>query len=88
MLHKTVDSPITNNRNAVITKGDSAATHNYWRGEDKHYLTSMQPAASCNVMLPNAESITPSQLGQLPLSTKMSTAAKDAIVLHQLKVHH
>ena len=45
----------------------------------------MQPAASCNVTIPKAEAITPSQRGQLPLSTKLSTAEKDAIMLPQLK---
>ena len=84
-LHKPVDSPINNNRHAVIAKGDSAATHNYWKEEDKHCLTSMQPEASCNVALSNAEAITPSQRGRLPLSTKLSKAAKDDIALPQFK---
>ena len=45
----------------------------------------MQPAASCNVMLPNYEAITPSQRGPIPFSNKLSTAEKDAIMLPQLK---
>ena len=45
----------------------------------------MHPVAACNVILPNPEAIAPSQRGQLPLSNNISTAAKDAITLPQLK---
>ena len=58
MLHKSIDSPTTNNALVVIAKGDNTATHNYWKDEDQHCLNSLQTAASCNVILPNAETIT------------------------------
>ena len=63
MLHKSIDSPTTNNTLVAIAKGDRTATHNYWKEEDQHCLTSLQPAATYNVILPivpNAKAITPS----------------------------
>ena len=41
MLHKSIDSPTTNNTLVAIAKGDRTATHNYWKEEDQHCLTSL-----------------------------------------------
>ena len=82
LLSKTlVNSP----KKIVIAKGDSTATHNYWRDEDKHCLNALEPAPPCRVILPNAASVSPSLQGQLPLSNKLSAKAKNTIVLPELK---
>ena len=83
--NKPVNSPIQHNRATVIAKGDSAASHNYWREEDMHCLANIEPANPCQIMLLNADSIHPSNRGQLPLSNKLSKAAKDAIIVPKLK---
>ena len=46
MLHKSIDSPTTNNALVAISKVDRADTHNYWKEEDQHCLTSLKPEAS------------------------------------------
>ena len=50
-----------------------------------HCLTNIKPAKKCNIILPNATAIQPSQSGQIPLSAKLSTSAKDALILPKLK---
>ena len=60
-------------------------TQNYWREEDKHYLTDLEHAVPCNIILPNAISVLPSEQGQLPLSNKLTERAKRAIVLPELR---
>ena len=53
-----------NKNNILIAKGDSDATSHYCQGEDKFCLTP--------VVLPNADSIEPSNQSILPLSKKLS----------------
>lgn len=77
-----VSSPKTK---MVIAKGDSATTQNYWRDEDKHCLTLLKQAPSCDVILPNASNIKPSLQGISPLSKKLSLKARKATVLPELK---
>ena len=81
MRKNLVNSP----KKIVIAKGDSAATQNYWREEDKHCLTDLEHAAPCNIILPNATSVSPSEQGQLPLSNKLTARAKRATVLPELR---
>ena len=80
--NKPVNSP---KPSVVIAKGDSAATHNYWREKDKHCLTNITKAKPCQIILPNAAQVHPSQSGQLPLSKHLSAKAKDATIVPQLK---
>ena len=60
----------------AIAKGDSAATHNYWRDKDKHCLTSLEQAPLCNAILPNVSNISLSLQGQFLLSNKLSAKVK------------
>ena len=68
----------------VIAKGDSAATHNYWRQEDTQCLMYIKPASPHNIILPNSGIIQPTHSGHFPLSNKLSTKAKDALILPKL----
>ena len=65
------NSPAKNNSSLVIAKGDSAATYNYWREEYQHCLTSMQQDKPWHVILPDAETVQPSNRDQLPLSSQL-----------------
>ena len=93
-LNKTITLPANSPNNhtscaratpIVITKGDSAASHHYWRPEDQHCLTEPSPNTAIQVQLPNASKIGSTVQGQLPLHKKLSTTAKNAIVLPALK---
>lgn len=48
ILKKTIDSPTSNICLPVIAKGDSAASHHYWREKDKHYSSNIQPTNTNN----------------------------------------
>ena len=81
-----VDSSKSNTPSTFITaKGDSAASHHYWRQEDIACLSNMLNLPSTSVLLPNANTITSSKQGILPLSSLLSTQAKKALVLPQLQ---
>ena len=69
----------------VIAKGNSAASHNYWREEDKYCLSNITSYSSANVMLSNAELIPSKEAGKLPLLNTLSEKAKRVIVLPALK---
>lgn len=69
----------------TIAKGDSGASKHYWRPQDKNCLTNVQPYTNIAVTLPNANSISSETKGELPLSNKLSSRAKEAIVLPQLQ---
>ena len=93
-LNKTIALPANSpNKNTlcarttpiVIAKGDSAASHHYWRPEDQHCLKEPSLNTAIQVQLPNASKIGSTVQGQLPLHRKLSTTAKNAIVLPALK---
>ena len=69
----------------VISKGDSVASHHYWRLEDQHCLTRHSLNTTIQVELHNASKIGSTVQGQKPLHNKLSTTAKKAIVLPTLK---
>ena len=69
----------------VIAKADSGASHNYWREEDAHCLTNVQPTKPCDIILPNAAVIRPSKCRQIPLLSTLSSTAKDAVIVPKLK---
>ena len=73
------------NRTCVIAKGDSGATHHYWRVEDANYLQKLNTNDNTTVMLPNSKEIRSTAQGQLPLSNQISQYVKDDIVLPDLK---
>ena len=83
--NKPVNSPLYSKPPIVIAKGDSTASHNYWREQDKHYLTYITSAKPCEIILSNATAVKSSQCGRLPLSAALSNKAKDATIIPKLK---
>ena len=71
--------------NIIYAKGDSAASHHYWREEDKKVLDKIEPHAGPSILLPNNSTISVTSQGQLPLSESLSTQAKNAMILPGLK---
>ena len=69
----------------VITKGDSEASRYYIRPADSSILSNIQPYKGPSVCLPDNSAIEPSHSGTLPLSSTLSTQAKQATVLPKLK---
>ena len=76
-----VNSPPRTN---VIAKGDSGASHHYWRKADVKCLNNVQPNKSIKVTLPNSQSISSTIQGTLPLSNELTSKAKIAVVLPNL----
>ena len=83
--NKPVDSHQTVKTNVIIAKGDSGASSNYWREEDKQILRNLQPNSTINVTLPNNDPIKSTSNGTIPLSNMLSSKAKLATVLPNLK---
>ena len=69
----------------VIAKADSGASHNYWRENDAHCLTNVKPTRPCDIVLPDATVIRPTNCGQIPLSSSLSSIAKDTVIIPKLK---
>ena len=74
----------SSNKNIVIAKGDSAASQNYWREEDKHCLQNLQPYTGTSVILPDGDTLKASQQGIINISGKLSQSAQRATVLKNL----
>ena len=68
----------------VWEKGDSAASKNYWRQQDKEVLNKIEKYQGPSVLLPNNATIASTERGQLPLSSLLSKEAKTAQILPQL----
>ena len=66
-------------------KGDSGATSHYVRDQDKACLTNPTPYSGPSVLLPDADSIPPSQQGTLTLHHDLSRQAQIGTVLPQLQ---
>ena len=80
-----VSPRIKNNDDGIVqAKGDSAASHHYWREKDARCLSNIQRCHGTSVRLPNNEFIPSTQQGLLPLSTKLSTRARTVKILPQL----
>ena len=69
----------------VMAKGDSAASHHYWREEDKKVLDNIESYSGPSVLLPNNSTIAVTSKGQLALSSNLSARAKNAMILPGLK---
>ena len=70
---------------AIIVKGDSAASHHYWQEEDKTVLLDKKASPGPSVLLLNSESMLSTSTGIIPLSKKLSTTASTAMILPGLK---
>ena len=68
-----------------MAKGDSAASHHYWRIQDNNVLSDIIDIQGPNVVIPNNSTITVTKQGDLPLSTQLSPAARSAMILPGLK---
>ena len=75
-MNKPVDSHLSSNNNIVIAKGDSGALAHYWRDQDKAILQNIHPDTIVKVMLPNAEPISSTLKGTIPLSSKLTSKTK------------
>ena len=62
--------PPLQSNNYVITKGDSAASHHYWREQYTNILTDIIEDSGTSVLLPNRDTISASSKGILPISLK------------------
>ena len=69
----------------VITKGNSRASKYYIRPNDVGILMDLKSFKGQSVTLPDNLTIAPSHIGQLPLSSQLSSKAKQSTVLPQLK---
>ena len=68
-----------------IAKGDSAASHHYWRLKDAQYLLEKEDINGPEVQLPNNKFLKVTQWAQLPLHSFRSKEAKSAMILPGLK---
>ena len=75
------DSP---KQHAIIAKGDSAATNHCIAEQDSPCLKNITPNNSINATLPNSVAISSNKQGELPISNRLSTKGKTAIVLPDL----
>lgn len=84
-MNEPVDSHQSINQSIIIAKGDSGASANYWRDEDKAILQNIHPNTTVKVTLPNAQPIISTLEGTIPLSSKLSSKARQATVLPHLQ---
>ena len=68
-----------------MAKGDSAASHHYWREEDKKVLNSIEKHSGPEVLLPNNNTIAVTIQGLLSLSHNLSSQARNAMILPGLQ---
>ena len=68
-----------------MAKGDSAASHHYWRQEDSRVLSDIFEKPGPSVVIPNNSTIDVTHQGNLPLSNKLSPTARNAMILPGLK---
>ena len=64
----------------VLAKGDSAASHHYWREQDKRVRKEIKEFTGPSVLIPNGDFFSTKKV-ILPLSAKLSTAASTAMIL-------
>ena len=90
MFQSNIPSPVVSNKKykdeeIIYAKGDSAASHHYWREEDKQVLEKIEKHSGPSVLLPNNNTISVTSRGQLPLSEQLSSRARNAMILPGLK---
>ena len=79
-------SPSTSSSDTIVMeKGDSAASHHYWRKEDTDILSNIKDSIGPSVLLLNDDKILSTQLGFLPLSPSLSVRATTAMIFPSLK---
>ena len=68
-----------------IAKGDSAASHHYWRQKDATLLLEKEDIVGLKVQLPNNKLLKVTQRAQLPLRSNFSKEAKSAMIFPGLE---
>ena len=68
----------------VIAKADSGASNNYWRPQDTHCLKNIKKYLGPSVILPDTETLSPSQQGTVLISKFLSQEAQKVTVLLHL----
>ena len=76
--------PPTKIKKLVIAKGNSAASQNYWRPEDKFVLSNMKKCEGPTVILPDGDTLNATKQGKINISPHLSSAAQNATVLQNL----
>ena len=87
-VSQSFSSPISNSKTSdkvVIAKGDSAASDHYWRKKDKHCLTNIVPHITPPILLPNKDTVTGTEKGNVPMHPLISKSASTAKILPELK---
>ena len=74
-----------NGKPICIAKGDSAASHHYWREKDAKDLTEIEAIIGPEVQLPNDKFLKVTKQAQLPLHPALSKQAKSAMILPGLE---
>ena len=72
-------------KNSTVVKANSVVTNHYWRPQDASCLTNLQKSTCPAVTLPDGSSLHPTQQGILPLTSILSSEARRATILHDLK---
>ena len=83
-IDNTYSSPSTQNK-CVIAKGDSGATSHYFQLQDAEVLTNVTNTSGSPVRQPDDINLSPTGIGVVPLSKKLSQLAKTAMILLNLK---
>ena len=68
-----------------VAKGDTGATSHYWMSNNKNLLQNIRNTNEIPVQLPDSTLIMSSEKGELPLSSSLSSKAKTAMILPELK---
>ena len=68
-----------------MAKGDSAASHHYWREQDANVLQDIINSKGPSVLIPNGDTIASTKKGILPLSDNLSKVASTAMILPGLE---
>ena len=71
--------------NIQIAKADSGASDHYWMSSQKHCMEKIQSTDGPPIQLPNQEFISATEEGQLPLPSNLSTSARTAKILPNLR---
>ena len=64
-----------------MAKGDSAASHHYYRERNINVLSNIKDGPGPLVLIPNGDTIAATKNGMLLLSIKLSKAASTAMIL-------
>ena len=64
-----------------MAKGDSAASHHYWREKDAHVLSDISDSPGPPVLIPDGTTITSTKKGILPISQQLSQKGSTAMIL-------